>query len=93
MSWLVIAAFIFGVGFGAMLMVAWMTSRPDPAPRPARVPLARLADPRPLPGEREPFPDTGPLLIWSDSMAAAQSITREVEEMIRAAERKARPYR
>lgn len=90
MSWLVMAAFIFGAGLGSMLAAWWLTGRPDRAPRP---PLARLADPRPLPGELSPFPDTGPLLIWSDSMAAAQSITREVEEMTRAAERKARPYR
>lgn len=93
MSWLVIAAFIFGVGLGAMLMVAWMTGRPGPAPRPARVPLARLADPRPLPGELSPFPETGPLLIWSERMAANDAIGREVDEMIRAAERKARPWR
>ena len=102
------ATFIFGVGFGAMMTAWWLTGRPDreaeareqakarrthPVYR-ARVPLARLADPRPLPSELRPFPvDTGPLLLVSEAMAAAMAITREVEEMTRAAERKARPWR
>jgi hypothetical protein len=75
-----------------MLGVAWWQGR-EP-----RIPLGRLADPAPLPGElaREaaygPFPaDTGPLLIISEALAANDALEREVKGLIRAAERKIGP--
>lgn len=44
---------------------------------PERPSLARLADPRPLPGER-PFPvDTGPLLLSSEMSSAWEALERE----------------
>jgi hypothetical protein len=75
---------IFLAGLVGMLGAAWWTGR-EP-----RIPIDRLADPAPLPGEQAvygPFPvDTGPLLIVSDSMAAIDRHTREVEELCRLAE-------
>ena len=53
-------------------LFAWLTRDP----RPARVPLARLADPAPLPGE---FPgDLDRLLLVSDTLAASDALEREI---------------
>jgi hypothetical protein len=73
------ALVIFLAALVAMLAVAWWTGR-EPS-----VPLARLADPAPLPWEPPaPWPvDTGPLLIMSEQMAANAALAREVEWLIR----------
>ena len=79
------------------LGVAWWMGRGE------RIPLARLADPAPLPGELPragflqisqygPFPvDTGPLLILSDKTAANAALEREIRAMGDEAEGKIPP--
>jgi hypothetical protein len=72
-----------------MVAVAWWLGRGQPA----QVPVARLADPEPLPWERwyGPFPaDTAPLLLLSESAAALVALEREITQMIADAERKTR---
>jgi hypothetical protein len=71
-----------------LLTAAWWTGR-EP-----RIPLARLADPTPLPGERAsergygPWPvDTGPLLIVSETTATGVALEREIRQRCAEAER------
>lgn len=86
---------VFLTTLAAMLLTPWLAGRR------AGVPLARLADPAPLPGELVliesvygAFPvDTEPLLLLSDAAAANAQLEREVQEMIRKAERKIGPVR
>jgi hypothetical protein len=54
-------------------------------PRPARIPLARLADPEPLPCEMFPA-GTERLLLWSEQQAALAAHEREVRHLIEEAE-------
>ena len=71
------------VFLAACAVFCWLT-------REERVPLARLADPAPMPGDAAygPFPvDTAPLLLLSESMAAVVALEREVREMCVAADR------
>lgn len=74
----VLAAVVF------LAMVAgfcWLTREP----RPARVPLARLADPAPPPGEMFPA-GTERLLLWSEQAAVLAAHEREVQYLIERAE-------
>jgi hypothetical protein len=74
----VLAAVLF------LAMVAgfcWLTREP----RARRVPLARLADPAPLPGEA--FPDDTVLILWSEQAAALAAHEHEVAGLIEQAER------
>ena len=81
MIWLVESALI-GVTFlvFVVLVCVWQD----------RAPVERRADPEPPPGEPGygPFPvDTGPLLILGEHAAALAAHEREVQAMIREAER------
>ena len=67
---------------GMVAGFCWATREP----RPGRVPLARLADEAPLPGEA--FPDDGPLILWSEQQAALAAHQREVRYLIEQAERR-----
>jgi hypothetical protein len=73
----VLAAVLF------LAMVAgfcWLTREP----RARRVPLARLADPAPLPGEI--FPEVQGVILWSEQQAALDAHEREVAHLIAEAE-------
>jgi hypothetical protein len=59
----------------------WLTREP----RKDRIPLARLADPRPLPGEFPADPDK--LLLASDIAAAGDALELEISRMCWIAER------
>lgn len=67
---------------GWIIGYLWLTREPRPGP----VPLARLADPAPLPGER--FPDDATLILWSEQQAALDVHQREVRYLIEQAERR-----
>lgn len=69
----------------------------DPAPLPGELPVSgRLVVAPPTlpfagaadPQYEAPFPDTGPLIIWSESAAAGDRLGREVEQMIAEAEQR-----
>ena len=70
---------ILVTSLGLMGAAAWYMTRPE------TVPVARLADPEPLPGEGGygPFPvDDGRLLLLSEAAAAVEAHGREVDAMI-----------
>jgi hypothetical protein len=73
----VLAAVLFLVMVGGF---CWLTREP----RPRRVPLARLADPAPLPGEV--FPELHGIMLWSEQQAALAAHEREVAALIAEAE-------
>jgi hypothetical protein len=89
LNWYVVTLVIFVTAFAAFILAGHLLGVDR-----ERIPLERLADPAPLPGELVPFPaDADRVLLWSDSMAAADAVGPEVDVMIAEAERQARGQR